>query len=127
MLKWEDVAEYEHRPDLCAKSYRIIVLRKKISVEQGQEKLFEEYAYFFFITNDRTNNAEQIIFTANDRCDQENLIAQLKGGVGSMRNPLDNLHRRCGVADADTMLKDRQWMSGYGRPDSRWPCGGDEQ
>jgi hypothetical protein len=99
VLKWEDVAEYEHRPDLCAKSYRIIVLRKKISVEQGQEKLFEEYAYFFFITNDRTNNAEQIIFTANDRCDQENLIAQLKGGVGSMRNPLDNLHSNWAYMD----------------------------
>ena len=92
VLKWEDVAEYEHRPDLCAKLYRIIVLRKKISVEQGQERLFEEYRYFFYITNDRTSSAEQIIFTANDRCDQENLIAQLKGGVGSMRNPLDNLH-----------------------------------
>ena len=31
----------------------MIVLRKKISVEQGQEKLFEEYRYFFYITNDR--------------------------------------------------------------------------
>ena len=92
VLKWEDVAEYEHRPDRCARSYRIIVLRKKISVEQGQEKLFEEYAYFFYITNDRTSCAEQIVFKANDRCDQENLIAQLKSGVGSMRNPLDNLH-----------------------------------
>jgi hypothetical protein len=35
---------------------------------------------------------EQIVFGANDRCDQENLIEQLKNGVGSMRNPLDNLH-----------------------------------
>jgi len=92
VLKWEDVAEFEHRPDLCGRSYRLIVLRKKISVEQGQERLFEEYAYFFYITNDRKNDAEQVVFTANDRCDQENLIEQLKNGVGSMRNPLDNLH-----------------------------------
>ena len=92
VLKWEDVAELEHRPDLCERSYRLVVLRKKISVEAGQEKLFEEYAYFFYITNDRTSPAEQIVLTANDRCDQENLIAQLKNGVGSMRNPLDNLH-----------------------------------
>jgi hypothetical protein len=92
VLQWEDVAEFEHRPDLCKKSYRMIVLRKKISVEQGQEKLFDEYRYFFYITNDRTSTAEQIIFSANDRCDQENLIAQLKGGTGSLRNPLDNLH-----------------------------------
>jgi hypothetical protein len=92
VLKWEEVAEFEHRPDLCSRSYRMIVLRKKISVEQGQEKLFEEYAYFFFITNDRSSEAEQIVFCGNDRCDQENLIQQLKSSVGSMRNPLDNLH-----------------------------------
>lgn len=92
VLQWEDVAEFEHRPDLCKKSYRMIVLRKRISVEQGQEKLFEEYRYFFYITNDLASTAEQIVFSANDRCDQENLIAQLKNGTGSMRNPLDNLH-----------------------------------
>jgi len=92
VLQWEDVAEFTHRPDLCKKSYRMIVLRKKIFVEQGQDKLFEEYRYFFYITNDLTSTAEQIVFSANDRCDQENLIAQLKGGTGSMRNPLDNLH-----------------------------------
>lgn len=92
VLKWEDVAEFEYRPHLCNPSYRMIVLRKKISVEQGQEKLFEEYRYFFYITNDRKSDAEQIVFSANDRCDQENLIEQLKNGTGSMRNPLDNLH-----------------------------------
>jgi len=92
VLQWEDVAEFEHRPDLCSQSYRMVVLRKKISVEKGQEKLFEEYVYFFYITNDRKSATEQIVFTANDRCDQENLIEQLKNGVGSMRNPLDNLH-----------------------------------
>jgi hypothetical protein len=92
VLKWEDVAEFEHRPDLCCKPYRMIVLRKKISVEKGQEKLFEEYRYFFYITNDRAGAAEEIVFSANDRCDQENLIEQLKNPVGSMNNPLDNLY-----------------------------------
>jgi hypothetical protein len=93
VLQWEDVAEFQHKPDLCDKSYRMIALRKKISVEQGQQKLFEEYRYFFYITNDRASSAERIVHLANDRCDQENLIAQLKdGGTGSMRNPLDNLH-----------------------------------
>ena len=92
VLQWEDVAQIEHRPHLCRKSYRVIVLRKKISVEKGQDKLFEEYRYFFYITNDRGSTDEQIVFNANDRCDQENLIEQLKNGVGSMRNPLDNLH-----------------------------------
>jgi hypothetical protein len=92
VLQWEDVAEFDHRPDRCCKPYRMIALRKKISVEQGQEKLFEEYRYFFYITNDRVRSAEAIVFEANDRCDQENLIEQLKNPVGSMNNPLDNLY-----------------------------------
>jgi len=92
VLQWEDVAEFEHRPDLCRRPYRMVVLRKRISVEAGQEKLYEEYAYFFYITNDRASGPEQIVFTANDRCDQENLIEQLKNGVRAMRNPLDNLY-----------------------------------
>ena len=35
----------------------------------------ERLRYFFYITNDRTTPADQIVFQANDRCDQENLIA----------------------------------------------------
>lgn len=76
----------------AAMQYRMIALRKKIAVEKGQERLFEQYRYFFYITNDRTSTPEQIVFSANDRCDQENLIEQLKNGVRSMRHPLDNLH-----------------------------------
>ena len=92
VLQWEDVAEFQHQPEKCAKAYRIIVLRKRISVEQGEEKLFEEYRYFFYITNDRASSAAEIVYSANDRCDQENLIEQLKNGVRAMRNPLDNLY-----------------------------------
>jgi Transposase DDE domain group 1 len=92
VLQWEDVAEFEHRPERCRRPYRMVVLRKKISVEKGQDKLFEEYRYFFYITNDRQSPVGQIVFRANDRCDQENLIEQMKNGVHAMRNPLDNLH-----------------------------------
>jgi hypothetical protein len=31
------------------------------------------------------------VFLANDRCDQENLIEQLKNGVHAMKLPVDNL------------------------------------
>lgn len=92
VLQWEDVAEFDYRPTLCKQSYRMIALRKKIAVEQGQELLFEKYKYFFYITNDRELSAEEVVYCANDRCDQENLIEQLKNGVRAMRNPLDNLH-----------------------------------
>ena len=54
-------------------------------------RLFEEYRYFFYITNDRETTAEEIVFSANDRCDQENLIAQLKSGVHALTTPVDDL------------------------------------
>ena len=92
ILQWEDVAEFDYQPHLCRQSYRMVVLRKKIAVERGMERLFEEYRYFFYITNVRVGTAEEIVFQSNDRCNQENLIEQLKNGVQAMRNPLDNLH-----------------------------------
>jgi hypothetical protein len=87
----EMVAEFEYRPTACRKNYRMIVLRKRVQVDKGQMRLFEEYRYFFYITNDREMTAEEIVFSANDRCDQENLIAQLKGGVRALTTPVDNL------------------------------------
>ncbi|MHB1768753.1 MAG: transposase, partial [Phycisphaerae bacterium] len=64
----------------------------KIAVEKGMARLFEQYRYFFCITNDRSSAPEEIVFQANDRCDQENGIEQLKNGVQAMRNPLGNRH-----------------------------------
>jgi hypothetical protein len=90
-LLGEEVAEFEYRPVACKKTYRVIVLRKKLVVEKGQLWLFEPDRYFFYITNDRTSSASEVVFLANDRCDQENLIAQLKGGVKALAMPVDSL------------------------------------
>jgi hypothetical protein len=92
ITKWEDVAEFDYQPTACKKAYRIVALRKKIVVKMGQDMLWEEYRYFFFITNDRELSACELVLLANQRCNQENLIEQLKNGVQAMRNPLDNLH-----------------------------------
>ena len=90
-LQSEQVAEFEYRPTKCGKTYRIVVLRKNLSVEQGQQRLFDEIRYFFYITNDRTSSAAEIAHQANERCNQENLIEQLKNGVQAMRMPVDTL------------------------------------
>ena len=87
----EMIAEFEYQPVACKKSYRMIVLRKLVGVDKGQMRLFEEYRYFFYITNDRKMTAEEVVFSANDRCDQENLIAQLKSGVRALTAPVDDL------------------------------------
>ena len=87
----EMVAEFQYRPIACRKSYRVVVLRKHVVTDQAQTRLFDEYRYFFYITNDFKTPAEQIVFSANDRCDQENLIAQLKSGVHALTTPVDDL------------------------------------
>ena len=92
ILECEDVAEFTYQPHRCEQSYRMVVLRKKIAVERGMKRLFEQYRYLFYITNDRADTAEEIVFQAHDRCHQENLVEQLKNGVRAMRNPLHNLH-----------------------------------
>ena len=92
VLQCEDIAEFQYRPGNCKRAYRMVALRKLISVEKGRQQLFTQYRYFFYITNERDLPVEQVVFTANDRCDQENLIDQLKNGVHAMGNQLDNLH-----------------------------------
>jgi hypothetical protein len=87
----EEVAEFNYQPTACQKEYRMVVIRKNLSVEQGERHLFDTVVYFFYITNDWVSEADAIVFSANDRCDQENLLAQLHGGVRALRAPVDNL------------------------------------
>jgi Transposase DDE domain group 1 len=90
-LRCEQVAEFNYRPTACRETYRMVVVRKNLSVEKGERLLFDRIVYFFYITNDWLSEAEEIVFSANDRCDQENLLAQLAGGVRALRAPVDNL------------------------------------
>jgi Transposase DDE domain group 1 len=90
-LQSEDVAEFAYQPTACGKSYRMVVVRKNITKEKGEWALFDEVRYFFYITNEREESADAIVFSANDRCNQENLIAQLKSGARALQAPLDTL------------------------------------
>ena len=53
--------------------------------------LFADIRYFFYITNDREKTAAEVVLFANGRCNQENVIAQLKSGVNALRMPADDL------------------------------------
>jgi Transposase DDE domain group 1 len=87
----EQVAEMDYRPGKCQKSYRMVVLRKNLTVERGEEALFDDIRYFFYITNDRAMSPSEVVYFANDRCDHENDIEQLKNGVKALRMPSDDL------------------------------------
>jgi hypothetical protein len=90
-LESEQVADVEYQPGKCGRPYRLVIVRKNISVEKGEDYLFPEIRYFFYITNRRDLAWDEVVREANQRCDQENVIAQLKGGVNAMRMPVDNL------------------------------------
>jgi len=90
-LENEEVAETTYRPVACAKAYRLVIVRKNLAVEKGEQRLYDDYRYFFYLTNDWDSAAEDIVFEANRRCNQENLNAQLKSGVRALQAPVDNL------------------------------------
>jgi len=85
----EDVVEFSYRPGKCTRDYRVVALRKNISVERGENVLFSEYRYFFYITNDPDMTADEVINEARQRCNQENLISQLKSGVRALHAPVN--------------------------------------
>ncbi|TWT74714.1 Transposase DDE domain protein [Planctomycetes bacterium CA13] len=91
-LTGESYAEFEYCPTACEKTYRMIVVRKDIDVTSGQQLLFSEERYFFYITNETAGTlpAREVIRGSNQRCDQENTISQLKA-CGALTAPLDNL------------------------------------
>jgi hypothetical protein len=90
VLVGEDIGEIEYQPLKAERKYRLIILRKNISVQRGEKALLDEIRYFFYITN-RSDPAEKIVGLANGRCDQENVIEQLKNGVNAMRMPVQDL------------------------------------
>jgi hypothetical protein len=91
-LKSEEVVDFEYRPGKCKRTYRVVAVRKNLSHEKGELVLFEEVRYFFYITNDFTLSCDQVVREANNRCNQENLIEQLKNGVRSLHAPVNTLN-----------------------------------
>ena len=87
----EHVAEFRYRPTKCKREYRVVAVWKDLEVHRGQQKLFDDARCFFYITNNWQKPAEEIVFEANGRCNQENLLAQIKGDVRSLTAPVDNL------------------------------------
>jgi Transposase DDE domain group 1 len=62
-----------------------------LSKTRGEQVLLEEIRYFFYVTTRTDLTAAEVVACANDRCDQENVIEQLKNGVNALRVPLYDL------------------------------------
>jgi hypothetical protein len=87
----EQVGQFTYRPVKCKSEYRIVVIRKNLSVEKGEQVLFDDIRYFFFITDDRSLSPQEIVYFIHGRCDHENDIEQLKNGVKAMTWPVNDL------------------------------------
>jgi len=90
-LESEEVAEFDYQPVACRRAYRVVAVRKNLSVERGAQVLFDDVRFFFYLANDEETPADELVFLANDRCNQENLIEQLKNGVHALRMPVGTL------------------------------------
>jgi hypothetical protein len=91
VLVSEEVAEIQYQPLLCQQQYRLVILRKTIDVKRKDRVVERQVRYLFYITNRKDLSLEEVIGLANDRCDQENVIEQLKNGVNAMRMPVQDL------------------------------------
>ena len=89
-LECESVAEFNYQPARCKNNYRMVVVRKNITKEKGQERLFDEIRYFFYITNDRKRSATRIVLGVTSAVIRRNLIAQLSA-LRALHAPVDNL------------------------------------
>lgn len=91
-LNSEDIAEFPYQPTACKQTYRVVVVRKNLTIEKGEEALFDDLRYFFYITNDKKMTAKEVVHEAAQRCNQENLIEQLKNGVRALHAPVNTLN-----------------------------------
>ena len=48
--------------------------------------------FYFYPTNCLEVPCEEVVFSANERCDQENVISQLKNGIHALRMPTGDLY-----------------------------------
>lgn len=91
VLQEEHVAEFPYSPTKCRRTYRMVAVRKRIEVREGQTGLFEENRYFFYVTNIEDATPQEVVFLNNDRCNQENLLSELSSGLNAMRMPAGDL------------------------------------
>lgn len=121
-LQGEHVAEFPYRPSACQKTYRMIVVRKNLSVSKGEQVLFDDVRYFFYLTNEAWPEPEEIVPLANERGNQENLLAQLHGGVRALKAPVNTLESNWAYMVMTSLAWNLKawWALSLPEPAGRW-------
>lgn len=118
----EWVAEMKYQPGACRREYRLIIVRKnQIVSEPKQGRLFHDYKYLIYITNDWERSPAEIVFFANDRCNQENVLAQLRA-LRALWAPLNTLMSNWAYMVITAQAWNlKAWMAlSLPRPQGRW-------
>lgn len=88
-LVQQSVAEVPWQPAGSEKTYRLVIRRQLIEHSDGQERMFADYRYRYVVTDlPRSWSTEDVIDTTYQRCDQENVIAQMGSGRALWRMPV---------------------------------------
>ena len=74
--------------------FRIRRRRTAVGTQNEFASWLHELDYFIYITNDWESTPAEIVFGANDRCNQENVWAQLKE-ARAFHAPLNTLLSNC--------------------------------
>ncbi len=120
-LNSEMVAEFHYQPTACAKPYRIIALRKNLTISRGEDALLDDIKIFFFITNDEESSPAELVLCANQRCNQENLCSHLKSGVHALKMPLGDLNSNWAYSVmAGLAWSLKSWFALHLRAEGRW-------
>lgn len=83
------VAEVPWTPPGSSETYRLVIRRQLIENHEGQQHLFDEYRYRYVVTNlPASISTARVIDLTYERCDQENIIAELKNGIAAWRMPV---------------------------------------
>lgn len=85
------VAELEYSPSTSDHTYRVIVRRQRIETTDKQGEMFDMWRYRFAITNLQPPTPTDVLDITYQRCDQENIIEQLKNGSSAVRMPTGTL------------------------------------
>lgn len=73
---------------------RLVIRRQTIEVRKGQKRLFPEIRHRYIATNlpPRIWPASKVVDTTYIRCDQENIVEQMKNGLSIWRMPVAKEH-----------------------------------
>ena len=120
-LSAEWIAEVPYSPTDCKETYRLVILCKELEVTK-QGWLFDDNLYFFYLTNESVKDAStaEVVYGSNDRCDQENVLAQLNQ-CRALHAPVDNLESNWAYMVATSLSWNLKAWIGLSVPvDGRW-------